>query len=213
MHYLSKSIWFPDPNEADNDGLVAVGGDLSIKRLMHAYRSGIFPWFEEGQPILWWSPNPRMVLFPEKFKVSKSLMKTINNKKFNITFNTNFSEVIKNCSQIKREGQQGTWITSEMEEAYQKLHQLGFAVSVEVWFKEELVGGLYGIDLPQRKIFCGESMFSKMSDASKVGIYFLVEMLKTNNYCLIDCQMYTSHLESLGAEEVTREVFLTQLNG
>jgi len=208
MNYLSKSIWFPDPEEADEDGLLAVGGDLSVKRLMHAYRSGIFPWFEEGQPILWWSPNPRMVLFLERFKVSKSLQKTIDKKKFTITFNTCFSEVIKNCSQIKRDGQQGTWITSDMEKAYINLHQLGFATSVEVWLNEELVGGLYGIDLADKKIFCGESMFSKESDASKVAFYYLVEKLKTKNYQFIDCQMYTAHLESLGAEEVSRTVFL-----
>ena len=211
MNYLSKSIWFPNPNEADDDGLLAVGGDLSIKRLMHAYRSGIFPWFEEEQPILWWSPNPRMVLFPEKFKVSKSLQKTIHKKKFTITFNQCFSEVISNCSHIKRNGQQGTWITNNMQEAYLSLHKLGFAVSVEVWYDDKLVGGLYGIDLPQKKIFCGESMFSKISDASKVGFYFLVEKLKEKNYQLIDCQMYTPHLESLGAEEIERVKFLEYL--
>ncbi|PHS63445.1 MAG: leucyl/phenylalanyl-tRNA--protein transferase [Flavobacterium sp.] len=212
MKYLSKSIWFPKPEEADQDGLLAVGGDLSVKRLMHGYRSGIFPWFEEGQPILWWSPNPRMVLFPENFKVSKSLQKTITKNKYQVTFNTNFSEVIKNCSQINRKGQQGTWITENMKDAYSLLHKLGFVVSVEVWFENELVGGLYGIDLPDKKVFCGESMFSKMSDASKVGFYYLIEKLKTKDYHLIDCQMYTTHLESLGAEEITREVFLSHLN-
>ena len=211
MNYLSNSIWFPDPEIADQDGLLAVGGDLSVKRLMHAYRSGIFPWFEEGQPILWWSPNPRMVLFPKKLKVSKSLQKTINKKKFTITFNSCFSEVIKNCSQIKREGQQGTWITSSMEEAYINLHQLGFATSVEVWYEDELVGGLYGIELAYKKVFCGESMFSKMSDASKVAFYYLVVFIKTKNYQFIDCQMYTAHLESLGAEEISREEFLKYL--
>ncbi|MCF6307153.1 MAG: leucyl/phenylalanyl-tRNA--protein transferase [Flavobacteriaceae bacterium] len=211
MNYLSHSIWFPKPEEADQYGLLAVGGDLSVKRLMHAYRSGIFPWFEEDQPILWWSPNPRMVLFPENFKVSKSLQKTIAKNKYQVTFNTNFSEVIKNCSQINRKGQQGTWITENMKDAYSLLHKLGFVVSVEVWFKNELVGGLYGIDLPDKKVFCGESMFNKMSDASKVGFYYLIEKLKTKGYHLIDCQMYTAHLESLGAEEITREVFLTHL--
>lgn len=208
MNYLSKSIWFPNPEEADEDGLLAIGGDLSVKRLMHAYRSGIFPWFEEGQPILWWSPNSRMLLFLEKFKVSKSLQKTIDKKIFTITFNTCFSEVIKNCSQIKRNGQQGTWITSGMEQAYINLHQLAYATSVEVWLNKELVGGLYGIDLTDKKIFCGESMFSKESDASKVAFYYLVEKLKTKNYQFIDCQMYTAHLESLGAEEVSRNIFL-----
>jgi len=208
MQILSKSIWFPNPEEADNDGLLAAGGDLSVKRLMHAYRSGIFPWFEEGQPILWWSPNPRMVLFPKKFKVSKSFRKTLNKNLFEITINTSFSEVIKNCSQIYRNGQQGTWITSEMELAYSKLHEKGFAISVEVWQNNELVGGLYGIDLPNKKIFCGESMFSNVSEASKVGFHYLVEMMKSKNYQLIDCQMHTPHLESLGAEEISRSEFL-----
>jgi len=211
MNYLSNSIWFPNPEDAAEDGLLAVGGDLSVKRLMHAYRSGIFPWFEDGQPILWWSPNPRMILFLEKFKVSKSLQKTIKKKIFNVTFNTCFSEVIKNCSQIKRNGQHGTWITSSMEEAYINLHQLGFATSVEVWIDEELVGGLYGVDLADKKIFCGESMFSKVSDASKVAFYNLVEILKLKNYQFIDCQMYTVHLESLGAEEIPRKDFLKAL--
>jgi len=208
LHYLSQSIWFPKPEEADEEGLLAVGGDLSVKRLMHAYRSGIFPWYEEGQPILWWCPDPRMVLFLDNFKVSKSLQKTINSKKFTITFNTCFSEVIKNCSEIKREGQPGTWITSEMQKSYIKLNELGFAISVEVWLENELVGGLYGIDLPEKKVYCGESMFSKTSDASKVGFYYLVEFLKTKGYQLIDCQMYTSHLESLGAVEIPRDEFL-----
>ncbi len=212
MQILSKSIWFPNPNEADDDGLLAIGGDLSVKRLMNAYRSGIFPWYEKGQLLLWWSPNPRMVLFPENFKVSKSLRKTIKSNKFKVKFNTCFSEVIINCSQINRNGQQGTWITSEMVEAYIKLNNLGYALSVEVWFEDELVGGLYGIDLPDKKIFCGESMFSLMSDASKVGFYYLIEMLKQKEYQLIDCQMYTVHLESLGAEEISRTKFLNYLN-
>lgn len=211
IHYLSQSIWFPNPDEANDEGLLAIGGDLSLKRLMHAYRSGIFPWYEEGQPILWWSPNPRMVLFPEKFKISKSLQKTIHSKKFTVSFNTCFSEVIKNCSTIKRNGQAGTWITKEMVEAYLVLHQQGHAMSVEVWEGEQLVGGLYGIDLPNKSIFCGESMFSKVSDASKVGFYFLVEKLKKQNYNLIDCQMYTPHLESLGATEIPRNDFLKYL--
>lgn len=208
MHYLTLSIWFPNPEEADEEGLLAVGGDLSVKRLMHAYRSGIFPWYEEGQPILWWSPNPRMVLFLDNFKVSKSLQKTIDKKKFNVTFNTCFSEVIKNCSDIKREGQPGTWITSEMKKSYIKLNELGFVISVEVWLENELVGGLYGINLAEKKVYCGESMFSKISDASKVGFYYLVKKLKEKNYKLIDCQMYTSHLESLGAIEIPRGEFL-----
>lgn len=212
MHHLSKSIWFPNPKEADIEGLLAIGGDLSVKRLMHAYRSGIFPWFDEHQPILWWSPDPRMVLFPNDFKVSKSLQKTIKKEMFTITYNTNFSEVIKNCSQIKRDGQQGTWITNQMSEAYIQLFEKGYASSVEVWLENQLVGGLYGIDLEDKKIFCGESMFSKVSDASKVGFHFLVEKLKLENYKLIDCQMYTSHLERLGAKEIPRDEFLKILN-
>ncbi len=212
MHHLSKSIWFPNPKEADIEGLLAIGGDLSVKRLMHAYRSGIFPWFDEHQPILWWSPDPRMVLFPNDFKVSKSLQKTIKKEMFTITYNTNFSEVIKNCSQIKRDGQQGTWITNQMSEAYIQLFEKGYASSVEVWLENQLVGGLYGIDLKDKNIFCGESMFSKVSDASKVGFHFLVEKLKLENYKLIDCQMYTSHLERLGAREIPRDEFLKILN-
>ena len=212
MHHLSNSIWFPNPEEADKEGLLAFGGDLSVKRLMHAYRSGIFPWFDDYQPILWWSPNPRMIMFLDDFKVSKSLEKIIHKNKFTITYNTCFREVIRNCSQIKREGQQGTWITSQMQEAYLQLHELGLATSVEIWLGDELVGGLYGIDLIDKKVFCGESMFSKVSDASKVGFYYLVAQLKAKNYQLIDCQMYTTHLERLGAKEIPRNEFLKHLN-
>ena len=211
MYLLNELLMFPDPSEADEEGLLAIGGDLSSDRLLLAYQSGIFPWYDEQQPILWWSPDPRMVLFPSRFKVSKSLSKTIKNTKFKITFNTSFSEVIKNCSTIKREGQGGTWITQEMEEAYVELHKLGHAQSVEVWNQDALVGGLYGIDLPKQKIFCGESMFSTQTDASKVGFYYLVKHLQQKNYKLIDCQMHTDHLESLGAEEITRELFLQHL--
>ena len=212
MHHLSNSIWFPNPEEADKEGLLAFGGDLSVKRLMHAYRSGIFPWFDDYQPILWWSPDPRMIMFLDDFKVSKSLEKIIHKNKFTITYNTCFREVIRNCSQIKREGQQGTWITSQMQEAYLQLHELGLATSVEIWLGDELVGGLYGIDLIDKKVFCGESMFSKVSDASKVGFYYLVAQLKAKNYQLIDCQMYTAHLERLGAKEIPRNEFLKYLN-
>lgn len=212
MHFLSKEIWFPNTSEASEEGILAIGGDLSVERLLLAYRSGIFPWYDHDQPILWWSPEMRMVLFPKKLKISKSLRKTIITNKFKVTFNTCFSEVIKNCANIKRDGQRGTWITEEMLEAYLKLHELGSAISVEVWLKDELVGGLYGIDLSKEKVFCGESMFSKVSDASKVAFVHLVEMLKTKNYKIIDCQVYTKHLESLGAEEISREDFLEFLN-
>lgn len=211
MHYLTDKLWFPNPEKATADGLLAIGGDLSEERLLLAYNSGIFPWFEEDQPILWWSPDPRMVLFPEKFKVSKSLRKTLNSEKFKITFNQNFSEVIKKCATVPRRGQTGTWITQEMQEAYTTLHKAGHAISVEVWKNDNLVGGLYGIDLPQKKVFCGESMFSLVSDASKVAFYYLSEYVKDKNYKFIDCQIYNSHLESLGAEEIGRLEFLRRL--
>ncbi|HBC05554.1 MAG TPA: leucyl/phenylalanyl-tRNA--protein transferase, partial [Aequorivita sp.] len=173
MHYLTDKLWFPNPDEATADGFLAIGGNLSMERLLLAYHSGIFPWFEDDQPILWWSPDPRMVLFPEKFKVSKSLRKTLNSEKFKITFNQNFEGVIKNCATIPRKGEAGTWITNDMQQAYIALHKAGHAISIEVWEDEKLVGGLYGIDLPKKKVFCGESMFSLVSDASKVAFFHL----------------------------------------
>ncbi len=212
MDYLSEKLWFPEPITATSDGLLAIGGDLSVERLLLAYNSGIFPWFEEGQPILWWSPDPRMVLFPQKFKVSKSLQQTLRSEKFGITFNQDFERVIANCATVPRKRQAGTWITKGMQEAYFALHKLGFAVSIEIWQNDELVGGLYGIDLPQKKIFCGESMFSLVSDASKVAFYYLSEYAKTRDYKLIDCQIYNSHLKSLGAEELDRRHFLRLLS-
>jgi leucyl/phenylalanyl-tRNA--protein transferase len=212
MFYLSQSLEFPNPSEADSDGLLAVGGDLTPERLLIAYNSGIFPWYENDQPILWWSPNPRMILYPEKMKVSKSLRKLVNKETYQVTFNAAFSEVIKNCSTIKREGQGGTWITEEMQKAYIDLHKLGHIISVEVWRDENLVGGLYGIDLPKKKVFCGESMFSSESNVSKVAFYYLVSELEKRGYKIIDCQLYTAHLESLGAEEVSRQEFLQILD-
>lgn len=211
MNFLTEKLWFPNPEKADADGLLAIGGDLLTERLLLAYNSGIFPWFEKNQPILWWSPDPRMVLFPEKFKVSKSLRKTINAEKFKITFNQNFEEVIKKCATVSRKGQSGTWITQEMQQAYIALHKAGHAVSVEVCENGEIVGGLYGVDLPQKKVFCGESMFSMVSDASKVAFYHLSEYAEANNYKCIDCQIYNKHLESLGAEEIRRNEFLKML--
>jgi leucyl/phenylalanyl-tRNA--protein transferase len=211
MHFLTQEIWFPDVSEASEEGLLAIGGDLSPERLHLAYRSGIFPWYSDGQPILWWSPDPRMVMFPEKLYVSKSLRKTINKGYFEITFNQCFEEVIHNCAAVKREQQPGTWITNEMIESYIILHEIGVAKSVEVWKEDQLVGGLYGIDLKEQAVFCGESMFSKESDASKVGLFYLVEDLKERNYKLIDCQVYTDHLARLGAEEISRELFLSYL--
>ena len=212
MHFLTEELWFPDIEEATSDGLLAIGGNLSVQRLLLAYNSGIFPWYENDQPILWWSPNPRMVLFPENFKISKSLRKTIKSVKFKISFNENFAEVINICANISRKGQGGPWITGEMEDAYIKLHNAGHAVSLEVWENNKLVGGLYGIDLPHKKVFCGESMFSLVSDASKVAFYHLSEYVKLKDYKFIDCQLYNPHLESLGAEEIPRFEFLELLN-
>ena len=206
MHFLTDEIWFPPVSEASPEGLLAIGGDLSTQRLELAYRSGIFPWFSEGDPIVWYSPDPRMVLFPEQLKVSKSMRQIIRKGEFTITFNQNFKEVITNCKSANRKDEAGTWITDEMQEAYIKLHQLGVAKSVEVWRHSALVGGLYGIDLGT--VFCGESMFSKMSNTSKLAFIYLVEKLKKEQYELLDCQMYNEHLASLGAVEISRNEFL-----
>jgi leucyl/phenylalanyl-tRNA--protein transferase len=206
MYFLSKELFFPPVSEANSDGILAIGGDLSPERLQLAYKSGIFPWFEEGEPVFWWSPNPRMVLFLDELVVSKSMRNILNRNIFKVTFNQNFRAVISNCQKIKREGQNGTWITNDMMEAYCKLHELGIAKSVEVWQNEELVGGLYGIDLGH--FFCGESMFSKVSNASKVAFITLANQLKKDNYNLLDCQVYNEHLESLGCREIEREKFM-----
>lgn len=209
LYFLSKELFFPPVKEANPDGTLAIGGDLSPERLVLAYRSGIFPWFDDDEPILWWSPPERMVLFPDEFKVSKSMRNILNRGIFRVTFNQNFRDVISNCSTISRDGQQGTWISEQMIEAYVKLHEMGIAKSVEVWQDEVLVGGLYGIDLGH--VFCGESMFSKVSNASKVAFVSLVRKLKEENYKLLDCQVHNSHLESLGAREISREDFMTIL--
>lgn len=206
MQRLTNELYFPPVETAIAKGLLAYGGDLSIERLLLAYRSGIFPWFEEGQPILWWSPDQRMVLFPDELQVSKSMRRILNSNRFNVTFNQHFKAVISECSQIKRKGQNGTWITCDMIAAYCRLHEMGIAKSVEVWENEELVGGLYGIDLGH--VFCGESMFSKVPNASKVGFIALVHYLKQNNYRLLDCQVYNEHLESLGCREISRNDFI-----
>jgi len=206
MHFLSDEIWFPPVHEANEDGILAIGGDLSSQRLQLAYKSGIFPWFSEGDPVVWYSPDPRMILFPEKLKVSKSMQQIIRKGDFKVTFNKDFESVIANCKAIGRKDQQGTWITDEMQESYIRLHELGIAKSVEVWQHKNLVGGLYGIDLGT--VFCGESMFSKISNTSKIAFISLVEKLKRENYKLLDCQLYNRHLESLGAEEIPRSEFL-----
>lgn len=209
MYFLSRELFFPSVNQASPEGIVAIGGDLSSERLLLAYRSGIFPWFEDDEPILWWSPPERMVLFFEDLKISKSMRNIINRNTFKITFNTAFREVITNCRNIKRDGQPGTWITDEMVEAYCRLHELGNAKSVEVWQDDILVGGLYGVDLGH--IFCGESMFSKVSNASKIAFIALAKHLEKENYKLLDCQVHNDHLESLGATEILREDFLAIL--
>lgn len=209
MYQLNKELYFPPVESASSEGIIAYGGDLSAERLILSYRSGIFPWFEDNQPILWWSPNPRMVLFLDELVVSKSMQNILNRNCFKVTFNQNFREVIRNCQKIKRNGQQGTWITYGMIEAYCKLHELGIAKSVEVWQDEKLVGGLYGIDLGH--VFCGESMFSKVSNASKVAFISLVNLLKKDNYKLLDCQVYNEHLESLGCREIERDEFMAIL--
>ena len=206
MVYLSDELFFPPVSQANADGIIAIGGDLSPVRLQLAYKSGIFPWFEDGDPIIWWSPNPRMVLFLDDLKVSKSMRNILNRDLFKVTFNQNFKEVISNCQKIKRNGENGTWITNDMIEAYVRLHELGIAKSVEVWLEGELVGGLYGVDMGH--VFCGESMFSKVSNASKVAFITLVNQLKKENYKLLDCQVYNPHLESLGCDEIEREEFM-----
>lgn len=209
MRFLTENLWFPNVTEASEEGIVAIGGDLSVARLLLAYRSGIFPWFESDEPILWWSPDPRFVLFPEKLKVSKSMRQVLRNKNYIVTVNKAFREVITACADIKRSGQKGTWITDNMIEAYTELHNLGYAKSVEVWNADNLVGGLYGIDLGNG-IFTGESMFAKESNASKVGF---ITFIQNADYKLIDCQVHTNHLKSLGAEDISRSEFLRYLKG
>lgn len=210
MYKLTKDLYFPNVETAHSSGIVAFGGDLSTERLILAYKSGIFPWFEDGEEITWFAPEERMVLFLNQLKISKSTRNIINRNTFKVTFNTAFKEVITHCQQTKRNGQLGTWITDEMLEAYTKLHELGYAKSVEVWQDNELVGGLYGIDLGH--LFCGESMFSKVSNVSKIAFIHLNNKLKAENYQLIDCQVYNDYLAQLGCEEIPRELFMQILN-
>lgn len=211
MNSSASNQKFPPVEFANQDGLLAVGGDLSVERLLEAYNHGIFPWYDESEPILWWSPDPRMVLIPENLKVSKSMEPLLKKTAFQVTYNRDFSAVINQCSIVERNGQNGTWITQEIKEAYLKLHHLGIVQSVEVWQNKKLVGGLYGIYLKEKKIFCGESMFAKVSNASKYGFITYVRNLKAEGVKLIDCQMYTKHLESLGASEIPRNEFLRYL--
>jgi len=192
------------------NGLIAIGGDLSLNRLLSAYQQGIFPWFSDGEPIMWWSPNPRMVLFPNELKISNSLKKTLKNCPFDVRFNTAFRQVITACSNTARKGQPGTWITEDIIDAYCTLHDAGYATSAECWLDNILVGGCYGVKIGN--MFYGESMFHHVTDASKVAFASLVKKLKDEGVGLIDCQMKTAHLASFGAKEISRDDFIHQLS-
>lgn len=208
IYQLTDDLIFP-PVEGAEDGIVAVGGDLLPERLILAYQSGIFPWYSKGDPIIWWSPDPRFVLFPERLHISRSMKRVLNSDKFSITFNQAFEKVIHQCKQMPRVGQQGTWITEEMELAYIRLHDMGFAESVEVWKGDELVGGMYGVRTG--KVFSGESMFSKVSNTSKVALIHFIQKFKEEGGFLFDCQVHSRHMETMGAEELPREEFLSFL--
>lgn len=210
LHILnSNELWFPPATDALEDGLLALGGDLSVDRLLLAYRNGIFPWYDDDVPM-WWCPDPRFVLYPEELKVSKSMKQVLKRGGFEFRVNIAFDKVIANCKAVAREEQDGTWITDDVEAAYNTMHKLGYAHSAEAWQDGKLVGGLYGIRLGN--IFFGESMFSHMSNASKYAFIKYVEMLKSEGVVLIDCQVYTEHLESLGARMIPRTLFLEILN-
>jgi len=205
MYLLNNDLVFPPLDMADEDGLLAIGGDLSTERLLLAYRSGIFPWYNEDEPICWWSPDPRFVLYPEELKVSSSMKTVLQNGKFRFTTNRAFEQVIQNCKSVSRQGQDGTWISPAMQKAYTTLHQLGYAHSAETWQDGELIGGLYGIRLGN--LFFGESMFSLKPNTSKFAFINYIRQLQKENVQLIDCQLHTNHLESLGARMIPRELF------
>jgi leucyl/phenylalanyl-tRNA---protein transferase len=209
---LDKDCPFPPIEQAlrEPNGLIAIGGDLSESRLLAAYTNGIFPWFSEGQPTLWWSPDPRMVLFPEELKISRSLQKRLRRKDYEVRFNSAFLQVIQACAQVQRPEQDGTWITNNMIEAYTALHRSGHAWSAETWVDNALVGGLYGVAIGN--MFYGESMFHRLTDASKIAFVHLVQHLQQHGFQLIDCQMKTQHLTSLGAREIPRHGFLQLLS-
>lgn len=211
MQILTTKLEFPSVNTANEFGILAVGGDLSVERLKLAYSLGIFPWFSEGEPIVWYAPKNRMVLFPDELKISKSLKRILNKKQFKVSFNLAFEDVIFNCKTIDRtkQGEQGTWITDAMEEAYVQLYKQGIAKSVEVWEGDNLVGGIYGVVV--NSVFCGESMFSKKSNASKVAMVYLLNHAP-QKYSLLDCQIYNKHLASLGGREIDRADFQKLLN-
>jgi leucyl/phenylalanyl-tRNA--protein transferase len=210
MFILPQTLMFPTVSMADEDGLVGIGGDLSVDRLLLAYRSGIFPWYNADEPILWYSPNPRFVLHPDELKVSKSMQTLIRKEAWTFTVNQDFASTIRQCRIAKRKFQTGTWIHDAMEEAYIRLHEAGYAISAECWCNGELIGGLYGVQLD--RVFCGESMFSLEKNASKFAFIHFVTYLKVLGIQLIDCQVHTDHLESLGARMISRDTFLTYLN-
>ncbi|HQO77005.1 MAG TPA: leucyl/phenylalanyl-tRNA--protein transferase [Thermodesulfobacteriota bacterium] len=206
---MPDELVFPPPEAAEPDGLLAIGGDLSIERVLLAYQCGIFPWYTEDSPILWWSPDPRLVLYPEDLVISRSLLKAIKKGTFTVTLDTAFEDVIRGCAEQKRRGQQGTWIVEDMITAYCRLHEQGFAHSVESWYQGALAGGLYGVALG--RIFFGESMFYRVKNASKVAFVHLVQLLRAWEFDLIDCQVYTSHLHHFGALEISRNEYLDRL--
>lgn len=208
LFHLSQQLRFPSPGLASDEGLLAVGGDLSEQRLILAYRTGIFPWYSDGDPILWWSPNPRLVLFPEDFHISRSLKRVLKKQTFHITFDTAFRQVVAGCAG-RRTGAEGTWIVPEMAAAYQRLHHIGVAHSVEVWQDDALAGGLYGVSLGGS--FFGESMFSRASNASKVALAALIRSVRKWDFDMVDCQVTSAHLLRMGAKEVSRKVFLEML--
>lgn len=208
LHVLDEKLWFPKPDEALQDGLLAIGGDLSAERLILAYKNGIFPWYD-GETPLWWHPNPRFILLPQELKISKSMKQVLKKNKFQFTINQAFEQVISNCQTIERKDQDGTWINKDVIEAYTQLHKLGYAHSAETWYNNQLVGGLYGIRLG--KVFFGESMFAHQSNASKFAFINYVAQLQKEDVQLIDCQVYTEHLESLGAKMIMREQFIQLL--
>ena len=207
---LSDDIAFPSPHLAPKEGLLAVGGDLTQKRLLMAYRMGIFPWFSNNQPIMWWSPDPRLVLFPDEIRISRTLKKIIKKKVFHVTMDSAFDQVINQCAQVRLQNNQATWIVEEMIDAYCKLHEFGYAHSVEAWHQGELAGGIYGISLG--RCFFGESMFTQVSNASNVALVKLVEYLLSLSFDMIDCQIVTEHLIRFGAKEIPRARFLEKLN-
>lgn len=208
-YILNENLYFPPVSQANKEGFLAFGGDLSTERLLLAYRSGIFPWYNEDEPIIWWSPDPRCVLFTNKLCISKSMQQVIKKGTFRFSMNEAFAQVIKCCQQTKRKDDNGTWLNNEMIEAYNSLHQQGFAYSAECWLGDELVGGLYGIKL--ENLFCGESMFSLKSNASKFAFIHFVNYLKVEGIEVVDCQISNPHLESLGAEMIPRSQFLSYL--